>query len=324
MSSTPPDMSVVVVSRDTFASIRRTVRFLRAQTAAERLELILVAPEAGALDDRRAEETAGFHSVATVGVGTVIDADRASAHGIRRASAPVVALVEDHAFPEPEWAAALIAAHDEGPWAAVGSAFANANPATGLSWGNLLLAYGSWTEPVRGGETRNVSRHNISYKRSALEPYLGDLEEMIGRGGTLLRTLLADGHTFRMEPAARIAHLNPSRLRASVALRVDAGRLYADTRARQEGWSRVKRLAYVALWPLVPVMRARPILPKLGANGLGARARAVVGMAVLLDGVGQTLGYALGPGGARDRLIAFEFDRAGTLRAAERGAFHGD
>jgi hypothetical protein len=310
-------MSVVVVTRNTFSSIRRTVRFLHAQTAADRIELILVGPEDSSCDDRRPAETAGFAAVVIVAAGPIDDVDRASASGIRRASAPIVGLVEDHAFPEPEWAEALIAAH-AGPWAAVGSAFANGNPGSALSWANLLLAYGSWTEPVRGGETRNVSRHNISYKREALRPHLDDLENLIGRGGALLATLLAEGHSFYMEPGARIAHLNVSRLAPTVALRLDAGRLYAHARARQEGWSFAKRALYVALWPLVPVMRIRPLLPKIAGNGLGNRARGALGFAVLLDGLGQTVGYALGPGGARERLVAMEFDRGRMMRPAER------
>jgi hypothetical protein len=42
------------------------------------------------------------------------------------ARAPIVALAEDHAFPAPGWAEALIAAHRD-PWAAIGAVIRHPN-----------------------------------------------------------------------------------------------------------------------------------------------------------------------------------------------------
>lgn len=58
----------------------------------------------------------------------------ARAAGIRQANAPVVAFVEDHSYPDPDWAERLIEAHRK-LWAAVGPVMmVNANPATMISW----------------------------------------------------------------------------------------------------------------------------------------------------------------------------------------------
>jgi len=57
-----PALSVVLVTPDSFALIRKAVRFLRAQSACGRIELILVAPSRATLglcDD----ELAGFAAV---------------------------------------------------------------------------------------------------------------------------------------------------------------------------------------------------------------------------------------------------------------------
>ncbi len=59
---------------------------------------------------------------------------------MQHASAPVVALVEDHAYPAPGWAEGIIDAHKNG-WAAVGPVMANANPHGLMSWVNLLIEY---------------------------------------------------------------------------------------------------------------------------------------------------------------------------------------
>jgi Glycosyl transferase family 2 len=71
-------------------------------------------------------ELRDFLQFRVVEVGTINSTARARATGVRHASAPVVALTEDHAYPAPGWAEALINAHKEG-WAAVGPVMANAN-----------------------------------------------------------------------------------------------------------------------------------------------------------------------------------------------------
>lgn len=314
-----PAMSVVLVTPDRFATIRRTVRFLRAQTVRPRLELILVGPSGDGLAEHEARELDGFFSVQQLAVGPIDNVDRAAARGIARAAAPIVALVEDHAFPDAGWAEALIDAH-RGPWAAVGSVVLNANPESPLSWTNLILAYGFWTEPVTGGETAHVSRHNISFKREVLAEFGDGLEALMGRDGGLLQRLQQRGHRFYLEPAARIYHANPSLLASTVELRFNGGRLYGATRARTENWSATRRLLYVAGSPLIPVMRGRPLFRKVlaarGPKSAGLYPAFLMGLA--LDGLGQAVGYALGPGDTARRLADFEVDRLRHVTGRDR------
>ncbi len=126
------DLSVVIVTPDCYETIRKTIRYLRAQTVRHRLE-----PDNAELQD--------FLQVRVVEVGAITSTGAARAAGIHQASAPVVAFAEDHSYPDPGWADALIEAHRQ-PWAAVGPAMANANPATLISWANLFLNFGPWVE----------------------------------------------------------------------------------------------------------------------------------------------------------------------------------
>src|SRR6266542_1885378 len=107
MSVNSPEMSVVIVTPDRYETIRKTVEHLRAQTVKDRLELVIVAPSAAqlALDDSALND---FFQFRVVEVGEISSIARAHAAGIRQASAPVVVLSEDHSFPEPGWAEALI------------------------------------------------------------------------------------------------------------------------------------------------------------------------------------------------------------------------
>ena len=46
MSGSSPQMSVVIVTPDSYETIRKTVEHLRAQTVKDRLEIVIVAPSA--------------------------------------------------------------------------------------------------------------------------------------------------------------------------------------------------------------------------------------------------------------------------------------
>ncbi len=320
---TAPALSVVVVTPTRFAQIRRTVRHLREQAVADRIELVLVVPEPAALDDARPGELDGFARVVPVGVGPIPNVDRAAAAGVHAATAEVVALVEDHAFPQPGWAEAIMKAHVDEP-AAVGSVILNANPERALSWTNLLIAYGPWTDASGAGAVDALPGHNITYRRERLVPYGDRLRDRLGRDGGLLEELAASGGRLRFEGGARIAHVNPSVWRATIALRWSAGRLYGSMRAADAGWSRAKRLVYVAGGPLIPLVRFVRLCRDYFAGGrrseLVPRVLPALFAGLVLDGLGQMAGYAAGPGGTVARLATFEMDRLQHIPAGERDA----
>ena len=312
MNAETADLSVVLVTAGGFGNIRRTVRHLRAQTVPRRLELVIVASSEASLADRQPGETDGFGRVVVVPVGPIENVDKAAAPGIRRATSPVVAIVEDHAYPEPTWAEALIEAHQQS-YAGVGTAVLNANPASLLSWTNMLIAYGRWGENAASGETDDIPRHNSSFKRNVLAAYGDDLERLLGREGGLLQDLRAKGHRFYLQPAARIAHVNPSRFLSTADLRMNAGRLYGARRAARGRWSVPKRALYAAAGPLIPLIRFKRLRKELFGSGqrreLVPRVFPALLLGLALDGLGQMAGYLFGPGRSLDKLAVFEMER---------------
>jgi len=121
-----PEMSVVVITPDRYETVRKTVRHWKAQSVRGRLEIVLVAPSAVELGLDKSEMQ-DFLQFRVIEVGPINSTAKARAIGVRHASAPVVALSEDHAYPAPGWAEAIIIAHKDG-WATVGPVMANANP----------------------------------------------------------------------------------------------------------------------------------------------------------------------------------------------------
>lgn len=320
-------MSVVVVTPDRFHNIRRTMRHLRAQTICGRLEIVIVCPEETSLSDARPGELDGFLRVTTVAAGNISNVDVASVPGIYAATAGTVAIIEDHAFPEPSWAEAIIS-HRRDTWAAVGAIVMNANPRSGLSWANLLIAYGPSTEPCREGETKALPGHNLAFDRAgllALEPHLRD---KIVRGGGLLESLQSNGGRFFQSGAARLAHVNPSRSSSSTSLRFNAGRLYGATRAREGNWGIVKRLAYTVLGPLIPFVRFIRVREEMFGGGkrasLAPRIYPALFYGLVMDGFGQMAGYLSGPGSSHEVLATFEMDRRLHITADEIREIYGE
>lgn len=327
-----PSIAIVLVAARGPEDIAATYHHLLRQTRADAIELVLVGPPGcdfepllAASDEQR------FGGIKTHHTDRPIDnVDAVAAAGILIAEAPVVAIVEDHAYPEPTWTQAMLAAWEtrdpEGRrWAAIGSTVCNANPDTLLSWANLTMAYGFYTEPTRRGVTRQISRHNITFDRAALQPHLEDLEHLLTRGGGLLERLQADGGRFTLEPTARVRHVNPSKLSSTLRLRVDAGRLAAAGRASRERWSTPRRALYVAAAPLLPLMRLRPMLPKLRQQGTALPRRGTAALlGCTLDGLGQALGFAFGGGRSAERLAGFEHDRLRHLTQSDRARLEAD
>ena len=93
--------------------------------------------------------------------------DEARARGVRAARAPIVAFTEDHSFPQPGWAAALVAAFTGGV-SVVGPMVENANPGSAVSWANFLLEYGEWMPPGRPHGHAHLPGHNSAYRRAVL------------------------------------------------------------------------------------------------------------------------------------------------------------
>jgi GT2 family glycosyltransferase len=313
-----PEMSVVIVTPDHYNTICRTIGYLRAQTVRERLEVVIVAPSADTLEVNEAE-LKDFFQFRVVEVGKIRSVAQANAAGIRQASAPVVAFVEEHSYPDPGWAEALIEAHRQ-PRAAVGPVVRNANPGSLVSWADFLIAYGPWMDPSPTGAVDFLPGHNSSYKRAILLNYGTELEAMLESESVLHWDLQAKGYQLYLEPAAKISHLNFGLLSSWIPAQFYNGRLFAATRAQR--WSPLRRLLYTGGVPLIPVVRFRRILQQLCRSdqrrNLPPRVLPTVILGLVVSAVGEMMGYALGAGDAKQRLSNFEFHRYQHLAERDR------
>lgn len=312
-----PLLSVILATPAGFNAIRKTVSHLRSQTICSSLELVLVTPSQ-ALPDLEAEELSGFARYQVVEIKKFQSIGQANAAGIRKATASIIALAEDHCFPDPRWAEKLIAAH-QSPWAAVGPGVRNANPNTAVSWADLFIGYGPWLTPSPSREAEFLPGHNTSYKREILIGYADQLDSMMEAETLLHWDLRQKGHRLYMESSASVAHTNFSLWSSWIPAQFYNGRLFAGARTRQKGlaW----RMVFVLGSPLIPVVRLWRIWAGLSSRELkgrflGCQPALIIGLAI--DGVGQMVGYALGTGNALDKVAKYEVDRFKHVRKQDR------
>lgn len=313
-----PPLSVVLASPDEFPTLRTILSFLGMQTVKHQIELILVAPEKSSFDvDESLVQ--GYWGLRIVRIPQIRSIAQANAAGVRAARGNVIALAEDHCFPAATWAEALLAAH-QAPHAAVGPVVRNANPATWISWADFLAGYGPW---MAEGSLRPVGflpGHNTSYKREVLEDLGDDLETMLEAETVLHQRLAAQGCSLHIEPRAVVSHVNFALLDSWADAQFLNGRMFAGIRC--QSWGIGKRLLYFVGSPAIPLVRtARSLDTLLRApinNAMKTKTFFGLVFGMIVDGCGQMLGYAAGPGSARERLSRLEFHRFRHIPHNER------
>lgn len=308
---TPAKLSIILSTPDSYQTIRATVGHHKKQTVADQIELVIVCPSKTGLGFDPTTLTE-FAAVQVVEVGAVRSVAHGNSSGVRAATAPIVVFSEDHAFPEKTWAAALIKRHDE-PYAVVGPAMKNGNPHNSVSWADFFIAYGEWAAPCPSGQPSHLPGHNSSYKRDVLLSYGDQLESMLNAETVLHWDLRGRGHQVFLDSDARVAHLNFALWKSWLPVQFNMGRSFAASRA--EHWGAVKKFAFTGGSVLIPAVRLLRVLkhalkPYRRSNRrqvVQALPAMVIGLSI--DGFGQMIGYAMGPGNSKERLCTLEFHR---------------
>ena len=306
MDRVNPAISILLVVGPLRRRAQRSLNALLAQTAIDRMEIVVVdmAPS-----DKPALEYAQAASVKYVRRPDLKLWSEGRYEGLKLAEAPIIASIEDHAYAAPRWAEALLEAH-QGPWAAVGYAFVNANPRTYLSRASLVNDYGPWMHPTGGGPTDFVPGHNISYRRDVLESFGKDLKDLYALDFSVQAAIRERGLPMYVEPRAIVAHENFTRIRQIIGVNVAYGRLFAGQRMRVERWSFAWRLLYAALVPLgSPAVSAfryvRSMAPRPEMRAPAIKASPLFIVTRLFSGVAESIGYLFGSGAAEREVMGY-------------------
>ena len=214
--------------------------------------------------------------------------------GIRRARAPLIALIEDVGRPDPNWAAALVKEH-AGPYAAVGGAMENGIDRP-LNWAVYFGDFGRYQNPVPHGRSPYVSDANVCYKREALErvadAWPGSYNEARVHGA-----LASRGQILALSPDAIVfQHRLNLRLMPALVERYVWARSYAAVRI--EGVPAARRAVYAILCPALPfVLFLRQLGNVLRTKRNRAAFLKALPVTLLLDiawSYGEFVGYVTG------------------------------
>jgi hypothetical protein len=224
--------------------------------------------------------------------------------GIGRARGRIVAITEDHCIPEPDWPAALVAAHARHPEAAaLAGAVANGSTEDPWDWANFLLTFAEHMRPIDGGGARRApSVANGSIKRERVDlpgtPHPGWLEL------ELMPALVEAGQVVR-DDGPLVTHVQShGGIGGTLAAHFHNGRACTGLRADPPGPRAVaaeaRRLAGLP-WRLLGELRAaRSLRPPL-ADEVAAGARRVPFVA-LAHTAGEATGLLAGPGRSAELL----------------------
>ncbi|HJX28859.1 MAG TPA: hypothetical protein VJ885_13185, partial [Thermoanaerobaculia bacterium] len=203
-----PDLSVILVVGERRDRAVHALSSILDQKVVDRMEVVLLDCAPGDPPPLPGSDRPVVRAV-RIPPETLFSA--AKARGVRLATAPVVAFVEEHCRVFPGWAEALIEAH-RGPWAGVGAEVHIGNPEVPISHLVAVINYHPWLPPARRAEHDMLPGHNSSFKRDLLLAYGEELEDLLRAEIVLHGRLRLDGHRLLLEPAARFAHLNESTL----------------------------------------------------------------------------------------------------------------
>lgn len=180
------------------------------------------------------------------------------AAGVAAARGQIVALIEDHVRPDPDWASAILAGH-RSDYAAIGGAIENGVDRV-ANWAIYFTDLGRYQNPLPPGVSSYASLVNVSYKRSALENVAAVWHERFNEA-IVHDALISAGYKIALSPDIVVHQYWPDGgLGAAMKEFFTWGRNYGCTRARLA--KRVTVLLYACLSPLIPVV----LLSRSGLN----------------------------------------------------------
>ena len=303
-----PNLSAIVVIPDKYETVQTTIGYLKKQTVADQIEIVFVVAKSGVfipvVTDLRC-----FHSWKVVAVNEISSIGLSFAEGILQAGAPVVALTEDHSYPDIHWAELFIKDHLQS-WAVVGPSLRNGNPVNLYSWADFYQAYGQWAHPIQSGKVSHLPGHNSSYKKDILLSLGPRLKILMQAESVLHRHLQEQGHELLLESTTCTSHLNFDEWSTWFPARYYAGRQFAGTWANSWPW--LRRCAYAIASPGIPwlrLWRTQKFIPKRETPVARTPLLFLILAGFMVEATGNMIGFIAGTGNANQKIAQYEYHR---------------
>lgn len=292
-----PELSVIIPFVNSFPDIRNCLRRLRAQDVL--LETIVIDRLGG---EARAALLRDFPEIVLLEAEPDATIPQMRATGHRRASAPAVAVIEDHVMVPPDWARRMLDALAEGHDVVAG-AFENTATDTTVDWAAFLCEYSSALPPLPSGPQPGIPGNNTIYRRDLLQKYQHEIDA--NRWENHMHDAMRDdGVELIMRPDIVVGHKMHYTFGLYLSQRFLYSRAYAGAKARD--LPLVKRLAMgAASFALPPVLFKRTV-DRIRLKGKHAeelrRSLPMLAAFVTSWGLGEVVGYWFGGGKALSKV----------------------
>ena len=285
-----PELSVVIASVNGFPYLGHCLDGLAASCPDAE---VIVADSTG--EETRRLIRDGWPSVRLLSFDEPATVPELRAAGVFAATAPYVALIEDHCVVQDGWAARMVAGQRSGH-AVVGGPIRNVATSRIRDWAAFFCEYSAFLEPGPNGPTGLLPGMNVSYDSRAVAAIEDLLRE--GRWETWLHARLQErGFVLHADPGIVVGHDKDFGIREFVGQRYHYSRSYAGMRNPDLRW---KRLLYVAGAPaLVPVLYARiagNVLARRRQRRELLKATPLIVLYTCVWAFGEAIGYAFGGG----------------------------
>ena len=290
-----PALSVVIPAVNGWPDLNRCLGALDHERTGTRME-VLVPERCGAQVREAAAERYPWARLIPVSPTTTIPQMRAVA--FREATAPTVAVIEDHVIVRDGWAHAMIAARTAEA-RVVGGGLVNAAMDGVVDWAAWLCEYNHLAGPVQAGPVEGLHGNHTAYDRELLVEFRSVVES--GRWEDALHAALREkGITLWSRPDIVAGHEKHYTVGEYTTQRFYYSRAYAAMRMHNAGAGR-RLVAGATAFMLPPVLFYR-IVSRVWSGRL-YRAHLIPSLPLLVLfvcswGLGEVVGAWFGDGGA--------------------------
>ncbi|WP_310572326.1 hypothetical protein [Gemmatimonas sp.] len=297
----PPMLSVVVPSVNGWSDLVACLSALeRAESRTQTRLEVLVPERCGSAV--RTHVSQRFPSVRLLPVAGTTTIPHMRALAIDMATAPTVAVIEDHVIVPEQWAQQIVEAC-RGDVRVVGGALVNAATASTVDWAAFLCEYSHVLTPRPAGPAEWLMGNNTAYDRTALQ----ECAEVVHAGRwehVLHDELRRRGIVLWNRPDIVVGHKKHYTVSEYGAQRFLYARAYAADRVRSS--SMPSRLAYGAAAMALPVLLYARITSRVWRSGAHRRellqSLPLLALFVTAWGLGEVTGAWFGDGGAMARV----------------------
>lgn len=302
----PPELTVAVIAGEQRERAEVCLRHLLSQTALDRIEILIVDLYPGDYALTGADHPR-VRQVHRPDLRYYCEAQQAAA---RLASAPLLALLEDHCYAVPGWAEAILEVFRNPKVSAVNYTMTLAGRDCYLSRSILLTEYGLWMRPHPGGRVRHAASNNAAYRRDLILSQAAAGANAWETEFLLHRALQAAGGEIHVSPEATIAHECWATLGEACRANGAMKRVLGARRAESGGFSLLRRILWaggMALTPAIFLWRLASSLGQRRALWIPFLAGLPVMCAIYCACAwNEALGYLFGASGSREEFLARE------------------